>query len=63
MKSGTYGAGNGLRQLTETQAYTCDWNPDGTKIVYTDASKDNGRLWLMHADGTGKKQLTEKGTF
>jgi TolB protein len=50
--------GSNLKQLTDTQAYTCDWSPDGKHIVYNDARAKNGRLWIMDADGSNKRQLT-----
>ncbi len=50
--------GSGLKRLTDTQSYTCDWSPDGKHIVYTDARVENGRLWIMDADGSNKRQLT-----
>ena len=34
------------------------WSTDGTKIVYNNCCRDNGKLWIMNADGTGKYQLT-----
>ncbi|MBU1355538.1 MAG: hypothetical protein KJ620_03145 [Candidatus Edwardsbacteria bacterium] len=34
------------------------WSPDGTKIVYSNCCRTNGKLWIMNADGTGKYQLT-----
>ncbi len=40
-----------------------DWSPDGKTIVYTQSSRDNGRLWLMAPDGSGKRQLTFKNQF
>lgn len=46
------------RELTDTQATTCDWSPCGEWIVYTDTRQGNGRLWLMRKDGTDKRQLT-----
>jgi Tol biopolymer transport system component len=55
--------GSNLKQLTDTQAYTCDWSPDGKYIVYTDARKENGRLWIMDADGSDKRQLTFEHHF
>lgn len=45
-------------QLTRTQGYTCDWSPDGEKIVYTDSRAENGFLWIMNSDGSNPKQLT-----
>jgi len=50
--------GSGLKQLTDTRGYTCDWSPDGKQIVYTDSRAENGRLWIMDVDGSNKKQLT-----
>lgn len=51
---------NGLDviQLTQTQAYSCDWSPDGKQIIYTDSRAISGRLWLMNADGSAKKPIT-----
>ena len=38
------------------------WSPDGTKIVFrrihTDSDDGNDEIYLMNADGTGKKDLT-----
>ncbi len=50
--------GSHPNQLTTTQGYTCDWSPDGEKIVYTDSRAVSGRLWIMNSDGSGKRQLT-----
>jgi TolB protein len=50
--------GSDLKQLTDTQGYSCDWSPDGNYIVYTDSRGENGRLWIMDADGNNKRQLT-----
>lgn len=55
--------GSGLKQLTNTQGYSCDWSPDGIKIVYTDSRSSNGRLWIMNADGSNKQQLTFSYSF
>jgi Tol biopolymer transport system component len=32
------------------------WSPDGELLAYWDA---NGNLWIMRADGTGQRQLTQ----
>lgn len=55
--------GSNLKLLTDAQAYTCDWSPDGKHIVYTDARLENGRLWIMDADGSNKQQLTFESHF
>jgi len=50
--------GSNPQQLTKKQGYTCDWSPDGKKIVYTDSRAENGLLWIMNSDGSKPKQLT-----
>jgi Tol biopolymer transport system component len=41
---------------------TPSWSPDGTRIVYTNPDRKNREvLWVMNADGSGKKQLTVSG--
>ncbi len=47
-----------LTQLTQKQSYNNAWSPCGNYIVYTDARSVNGRLWIMNADGSNKRQLT-----
>ncbi len=37
------------------------WSPDGTKILYTSKEKGNYDVYIMNADGTGKRQLTTHG--
>ena len=34
------------------------WSPSGTQIVYTRTQRGDGGLWVMNADGTGKRRLT-----
>ncbi len=34
------------------------WSPDGKYIVYTDVRQEYGRLFIMNADGSDKRQLT-----
>jgi len=55
--------GTDRKQLTHTQAYSCDWSPCGKYIVYTDSRRENGRLWIMDADGSNKRQLTFEHHF
>lgn len=55
--------GSSLKQLTNSQGYSCAWSPDGTRIVYTDSRAKNGRLWIMDADGDSKRQLTFENDF
>mgnify|MGYP000889828828 CR=1 FL=1 len=55
--------GSNLRRIIETTAYSCNWSPDGKYIVFTDASAENGRLWIINSDGSNKRQLTFEHHF
>ena len=35
------------------------WSPDGSRIVYTRTQQGDGGLWIMNADGNGKRRLTK----
>lgn len=45
------------KQLTVTGGQDPNWSPDGKQIVYT-KYVPNGRIWIMNADGSSKRQLT-----
>ncbi len=45
------------QRLTEKGGLRPDWSPDGKWIAYSECKK-GGKLWLMKADGSGKRQLT-----
>ena len=60
-----------LRRRREAGAYIANdggvypvWSPDGSMIAYVkydlwgSEEDGDGQLWVMNADGTGKKQLT-----
>lgn len=55
--------GKEVKQLTNNEAYSSDWSPDGKKIAYTDSRAINGRLWIMNSDGTNPIQLTFPSQF
>jgi WD40-like Beta Propeller Repeat len=54
--------GIGLRQLTHVgktrAAGAPDWSPDGTRIVYESNQTGDYRIWVMNADGSGQRRLT-----
>ena len=35
------------------------WSPNGANIVYTRTAKGDGGLWIMNADGSNKRRLTQ----
>jgi Tol biopolymer transport system component len=52
-------AGNRHIRLTDDGGDNPAWSPDGSKIVYTRTAKGDGGLWIMNADGSGKRRLTQ----
>ena len=59
--------GTGRRQLTHVgkkhAAGAPDWSRDGTKIVYESNQTGNYRIWVMNADGSGQRRLTNDPGF
>lgn len=53
-----------ITQLTanEGRNENPSWAPDGAHIVYASKRGRQSQLWVMNADGTGKRQLTETGS-
>jgi Tol biopolymer transport system component len=48
--------GSGRRVLTDgVRDYSTSWSPDGSQIAY---DTDQGGIWIMNADGSGKLRLT-----
>jgi Tol biopolymer transport system component len=59
--------GTGRRQLTHVgkkhAAGSPDWSADGTKIVYESNQTGHYRIWVMNADGSGQRRLTNDPGF
>lgn len=56
--------GTGLRRLALNHAWSFDWSPDGRHLVFlrldpTTPARWSGQLWLMEADGSNARQLTD----
>ena len=46
-------------QLTSDGGDYPAWSPNGLEIVYTRTQQGDGGLWIMNADGTWKRRLTQ----
>jgi Tol biopolymer transport system component len=60
----SYALPNGpWRQLTEHPdgAYDPVWSPDGTRVAYTVRQRGRHDLWVMQADGSDARPLTDSG--
>jgi TolB protein len=42
----------------KTQNYLAAWSPDGSKIAFTSSRDGNAELYIMNADGSGVRRLT-----
>ncbi len=52
--------GKNVKQLTQKKGVgEFRWSPDGRKILYTARGKAGGDLYVVDADGTSEKRLTE----
>jgi Tol biopolymer transport system component len=54
--------GTGRVRLTSTPQHEGepDWSPDGGRIAYLRYDDDQPGLWVMAADGSGQRQLTDR---
>lgn len=52
-------AQNHHTKLTDDGGDYPAWSPDGSRIVYTRTAQGEGGLWIMNADGSGKRRLTK----
>ena len=53
-----------ITQLTanEGRNENPNWAPDGAHIVYASKRVPRSEIWVMNADGSGKRSLTEAGS-
>ena len=51
---------NSLTQITSEGGNSPAYSPEGDKIVYTNTNINEGGLWIMNRDGSGKQRLTKK---
>jgi TolB protein len=54
-----------VRRLTNHRGIDTSptWSPTGKKIVWVSNRYGRPQLWMMNADGTGKKRLTRRGYY
>lgn len=50
-------AGTGLKRLTTTKGIKPRWSPDGKRLAFLRA----GDIWVMNADGSAQKRVTQLG--
>jgi hypothetical protein len=50
--------GSNPTKLTDTQAWSHAWSPDGTKIILGNAQSSGGDLLVMNPDGSGLTNIT-----
>ena len=59
--------GTGVLRLTRSpRDYPGSWSPDGRKLVYGSANLavgDKGEIYVMNADWSGKRRLTQDAEF
>jgi len=48
-------------QDSASWAYKTSWSPDGSQIVFTAPIKGNLHLFIINADGSGLRQITDSG--
>ena len=55
-------AGGEARRLTSGAAWDTNarWSPDGSRIVWATDRGGNEQLWIMNADGSGARALTDE---
>lgn len=65
------GNGDNLQRLTHDNAQNCSayedinpsWAPTGDLIAYSSTRSGNADIWVMNADGTGQRNLTNHGSW
>ena len=51
------------QRLTRNPAsdHSADWSPDGRKIVFVSDRAGRHAAYVMNADGSGQRKLTQRG--
>ena len=60
----TPACGGSFSDASSAGCYSPEWSPDGSRIVFTRSSSDGGteNIYIVNADGTGLRQVTDGGT-
>jgi TolB protein len=56
--------GSSLRRVTSNDgggAYQPDWSPDGSRIAYASDETGRSEIWIVRADGSNPRRLTDVG--
>jgi WD40 repeat protein len=55
--------GTGLQRLTTASGEYPTWSPDGTRIAFATARDGNYEIYVMNADGTDQRRLTNNPAY
>jgi Tol biopolymer transport system component len=58
----TPACGGSLSDPSSAGCYSPEWSPDGSMIVFTRSGPDGENIYIVNADGTGLRQVTDGGT-
>jgi serine/threonine protein kinase/Tol biopolymer transport system component len=54
---------NRVKIASSATLYTLVWSPDGSQLSFSEAGADGTKVFTVHADGSGLRQLASTGAF
>jgi serine/threonine protein kinase len=52
---------NRVKIASSTTLYTLDWSLDGSQLAFSEVAADGAKLYIVHADGSGLRQVPSNG--